>query len=769
MLNLPLAENHNTAIEETREIARNVRELTEHFSRAIDKCVPLIERLARESQHYIEQTHFQEAARALKRADNQLAESFRISFCEAIDGNEQHLEVDEESALNFYSNSLCIVTEYEMQYQLRLESSFANAMRAFEGLHFKSEWQFIENRAEHRLHRYVETLRPGTIAGMFQEAIRTHRFSEDQARIVYRIVGTRLFELTADLIGEILPATRRVAQHLRSLQHKPETANPPTEPSAKESAAKVDVTGLLRNWDVPAKLGEHDEEPLVDLDQLTAAKEIREVETEQLHQVLAKLAKQSAMEPEKALDRNQIRAALRESLSQMDSEGILGVIDRVSENTINLVSHLFEEILLNQYLIADVACQISRIQPAVIQLALTDTSLFKDSRHVVRLFLNDLTQLGLKIASKDEEGFRKIEAVVNGLLQQESMGVQQFEAAQRDLETYLRDSCYALFSTHSLVVDQEMQTASSQATLVRFFSNQHQLLEQEFPFHRMSKLIWTVILEQVITRFGVHSREWHQTTDIYSSMLWSTQRTGWQMQHRYSLNALPRLVRGLKRTFSKYGLRRDIADCFVDQLMQIHLQMLRCQGDGEAIESARSELDAFLSLKGDLFESDLPQQALLSDNEQDDADEEDWLARALPNVYEHFDAIGSLADSEDLILLPGDPGYTEEQEEVARQLVDNDAESVIRIQACFDQINALEAGDLIHLIDEQGDVQRYQLAKRSTVLGQFQFSGGESEAALNFYRPELAIEMLRGRITLIRQSNTFDEALGAVVSKIQQH
>ncbi|MBV1919665.1 MAG: hypothetical protein KUG73_03215 [Pseudomonadales bacterium] len=117
--------------------------------------------------------------------------------------------------------------------------------------------------------------------------------------------------------------------------------------NADEVATSVDVTGLLKNWDVPLSLGNKISEfdVFTDFDQMTPDTQIHTASIDDITRLLQLLSNKRLLDSDELLDVCDVRSALKESLGNLSEEGYLTVIDSVSESILNLVNHLFDESL----------------------------------------------------------------------------------------------------------------------------------------------------------------------------------------------------------------------------------------------------------------------------------------------------------------------------------------------------------------------------------------------------------------------------------------
>ncbi len=229
------------------------------------------------------------------------------------------------------------------------------------------------------------------------------------------------------------------------------------------TGSKIDVSSLIKNWNITTHLQDTDHnsfESLSDFnfEDITPDTQFHKVEIKDIVKLLDSLSKNALNESEKALNVKEIRSALKSSLSNLSEEGILTIIDKVSENVLNLVSHLFENINNDGNLIGEVAAQISRIQTPVMQVALTDTKLFQNSNHPVRKYLNTLGDLGLRISAPSEEGYLEMRDSITEILKYFDGDIEYFTEADQLLSDYIDNGFVASSLTTPLPLSNRFDT-----------------------------------------------------------------------------------------------------------------------------------------------------------------------------------------------------------------------------------------------------------------------------------------------------------------------
>ena len=121
--------------------------------------------------------------------------------------------------------------------------------------------------------------------------------------------------------------------------------------------------------------------------------------------------------------------------------------DNVAEKmTIDIVAMLFEFILRDPLVPAEVRAQLGRLQFLVLKNALFDTSLLTQKQHPVRLLLNRIGSISLGVTQADPRGERitaEVCRIVEILLRDGRGGVDQFSSMLDDFDAFIENELRA--------------------------------------------------------------------------------------------------------------------------------------------------------------------------------------------------------------------------------------------------------------------------------------------------------------------------------------
>ncbi|MDX1694344.1 MAG: DUF1631 family protein, partial [Ketobacteraceae bacterium] len=643
-------------------------------SEAYESQLTAINELAESLENYQEHSTYQSVADELSHVKPSVLHYIARQFAKTLNESRKVTSLEEEKALNFHNDHLSIVTDSEIDYQLLLEKGFSESNHNFSGMLVESGWKFCAKAKKSSANAQLDCVRPGFLALILQNAL--DQFIEDKqvARIAYRFVGAKFFTMLKGFFRDITGELSAIVESYREVEKKEEeAANKPQQsasfssnglPTADVSSSvtaedieqinktlgtNIDVTGLIKNWDIPAHLSETNDSTFdgftqLDLSQISPDTQIRTASLEDVTKLLKTLTHESLIDTDQMMDVNDVRAALKESLSKLSDEGILTVIDQMSENVLNLVSHLFSSLNESGNFIVEVQNQFARLQPPVMQVALTDTKLFQSSDHPVRAYLNQLSDLGIRISEASEEGYIELRDSVTTILKDFSGDLSVFEDQSQQLSDYTSSSIYAIKHADGEFEAKDFANAMKHSAISDFLESQNHLLEKELTFHKLLKYVWGAILARVIRRHGADSEQWKLCTEVYASVLWSTQVDATDSGKREILRSLPNIVQTIRSLFLEYSLKTELRDAILEHMIQLHLAIIRGTNGKDIKDPGGSSLEVFKAFQGKIMDD--TEDSHHAELDAIDNTSADYSEERLNNVYERFDQISPFDDNQ---------------------------------------------------------------------------------------------------------------------------
>lgn len=790
------APNTPTNYNDNSSIIKLIHSIPDLMSEAYQSQLGAIQKLAESLENFQEHKTYQNVAEELAHIKPTILNHVAKQFVKTLDSANKVTSLEEDKALNFHNDHLSIVTDSEIDYQLLLEKGFSESNHNYSGMLVESGWKFCAKTKKSPASVQLECIRPGFLALLLQTTIDSHIEDKQIARIAYRFIGANFFTLLKSFFKDITPELSELVESYREQEKAEETPatgeKQPTYagnglPVAEVSNAvsvedieeinnalgtNIDVTGLIKNWDIPAQLeGSNKKNAFegfteLDLSQISPDTQIRTASIDDVSALLKSLTHHSLIDTDQVLDMNDVRSALKESLSKLSDDGILTVIDQVSENVLNLVSHLFDSLSESGNFITDVQNQLARLQPSVMQVALTDTKIFQSNDHPVREYLNQVSELGIRISEPNEEGFIELRDSVTHILKEFSGDIELFSTQANQLKDYTDNSVYAIKHADGEFEAKDFAAAMKHSAIADFLDSQNHLLEKELTFHKLLKYVWGAILARIIRRHGTESEQWKACTEVYASVLWSTQVDATEQGKREILRSLPSIVQTIRSLFLEYNLKTELRDAILEHMIQLHLAIIRGTDGKNISDPGGSSLDVFKCLQGKIIED--TQDAHHAELDAIDARDTDFNDEHLSNVYERFDQISPFDDNQPHSGDSVDWGDISSEDEamIVQIRGDHGEHSNENLQAVFARLNHVPL-ETVFMLTHNTQQVRCKLVKKSVTFGKFTFRVFESGDLIEKNKGELAVDIIRGNARQIDEHNMFDNALERVVMQIQ--
>jgi hypothetical protein len=671
---------------------------------------------------------------------------------DSCNGFTESENISADRVIHFCSDELALITDSELSQQLQLEKSFNLACDLFESMRVASGQKFLPIGHELPSDNVMYSVEPGALAWALQHSIASLIADKSVVRVIYRFVGARFFAVIGDSYEKAVPALAGVVK-----RHKPKASASVSHGTpgmlveemgdfgeeselVKAFASRPDILELLRKNDIPSSMSDESHESLNDiaLDQLRPDTQIRTMSVEDVMGVLRRYSEDDTGED--------LREVLRDALSNLSTDNVVSIIDRVSENVLNLVSHLFAEMNENSQFIPAVKKQLKRLQSPVTQVALVDAELFHRDEHPVRQYLNMVGRLGSLVTSEDEEGFRRLRSNIGTFLKAYNGDTETFRAATGSLTDFVENSEYAIKWQNEELAPQDYKAGMRFVPVRDYLEGMAALLSHELSFHKLTKFVFSAILSKTLVRHGEESPEWKRVTGTYSNILWSTQASANDDGKRLVLRSLPGIVRELRLLCEDYGVKGSVRGMLLDRMFDIHMQIIHGR-DGALIEESSDMIrQTFASLRGRVLEDDNCEYYTESDALFN-------MATDLPvdprnNVYERFDAISGFDNPESIM---------------------NDADQSMEDDSMEARFRALEQVPITTVFEmtDNDVMQRFMLKEKSVVLGRFTFVSADQHTTLTLTKAQLVLRLMKGEARRVEEDAWFDRGLDQVFRKLK--
>lgn len=696
---------------------------------------------------------FRKVHLALQGNTQEIGHLFDKLLSQSCSGKSRAESISAEHALNFYSEELSLISESELNHQLMLEHAFNTAHDSYEGMRLSTGFKFLPASVVLPGADVLASTSPGVLAWMLQHTLETIVSNKNVVRVIYRFAGSRFFSgLPTVYVQSTAPLTALVSMY------KPVMA-PATFPRSAEGmlvnnvendqelteaikafAARPDLVELLKKQEIPASFNDDNIPSLTDIafESLRPDTIIKTASVDDVMEILRQYSQDDNGED--------LRSTLKNALTDLSTDNMVTIIDRMSENVLNLVSHLFTELCETDTFIPAVKKQLHRLQSPVTQVALVDSNLFQSEQHPIRYYLNTVGRLASQITTEEEEGYRRLSNNINYFTKAFCGDVGLFSSAADTLVDFVEKTEYAVKWQNDELAPDDFQKNLRFIPVRDYLDSMAALLSRELSFHKIMKFVWSSILTRALHRHGEESPEWKNLTDVYSNAMWSTQASANDGGKRLVLRSLPGIVNGVREVCREYKVKDNVRELLLNHMFDIHMQIIRGT-DGALIEESQESVRAlFESLKGTILEDDgceyyREQDALLPGMES-------VPLNPLQNVYERFDAISSF----------GNPAASNHD--------DNDGNlAEAGMQEQFRRLEQLPLASVFEFVEESV-AQRYFLKEKSIPLGRFTFCSSDGKTSFTRSKAELVLAIMRGEARRVDDDVWFERGLNQVFKKL---
>ncbi|MCH8506634.1 MAG: DUF1631 domain-containing protein, partial [Ectothiorhodospiraceae bacterium] len=230
-----------------------------------------------------------------------------------------------------------------------------------------------------------------------------------------------------------------------------------------------------------------------------------------------------------------------------------GNLGRMEDDTIDIVSLLFDAILDDPNLPDTIKALIARLQIPVLKVALLDRAFFSHKQHPARRLINEMARAGIGWTDSGQVGgdplYRRIESTVNNILENFRDDVTLFDQCLEEFQTFLAEERERTRQIEQRTrqaaegkarvdgareqVDRELQTIIGQRQLPRVVSR---LLEEAW-----SKVLFITLLKE-----GSDGEGWRNQLEVAKRLVWSVETKSSHAERKQLVAEIPGLLHDLR-------------------------------------------------------------------------------------------------------------------------------------------------------------------------------------------------------------------------------
>ncbi|MDC0663922.1 DUF1631 domain-containing protein [Marinobacter sp. SS21] len=417
-------------------------------------------------------------------------------------------------------------------------------------------------------------------------------------------------------------------------------------------------------------------------------------------------------------------------------------LKQVDNDVINLVSMLFEFILEDRQLPAEMKALIGRLQIPVLKVALSDQSFFNRGGHPARKLLNELALAGLSWSPKGE-GQRdplkdKIESVVGQLLDNYSDNIELFAELLTDFSHFMD-----LDNRRRALVEQRLRDAEEgRAKQEQAKTKVDEVLAELSGDRDVPPVVveflenpWRKYLQWSVLRDGDGSSRWASAVELTRQLIWSVDPQPVVEQTRSDLlRAIPSIVDGLRKGLQTISWDPFATDNAIRDLELAHVDVFQRLVTSQMVERSPQ-----------LREPDVA------------------AVEAQPAIAPLETTTAQSAQSAQPAAAPSEPsaGMSPGPQ--------SDAQSGERVgEEWLARADALRVGSWVELLSH-GNRVRCKLAAFIKTTGKYIFVNRNGAKVAEYFRDDLARALADQEIAMLDDGLIFDRALESIIDNLRSN
>ena len=439
----------------------------------------------------------------------------------------------------------------------------------------------------------------------------------------------------------------------------------------------------------------------------------------------------------------QLKQELLDQVNKLSGETKPHHVSSADEDTIDLVGMLFEFILQDRNLPAEIQALLGRLQIPYLKVAILDKHLFAQKTHPARRLLDALADAGKSWSEESDKDRRlhdRIRQVVESILTDFDDDVAIFERELENfagfMEQYHRRAEIAeqraAEATRGREKLQDARRIAAREILAR-------IEERNLPpvVHAVLSRPWANYLVLTLLRQGENSDEWKNALRFADEFVWSALPKTNDLERTRLRALLPQLEKALRHGLATVAYHDNDVKQLMQELSQFYQRLL----DGQKVEvkTAKEVITA-------------------------------GAAAAMPPANTS-DAPAAAAPAEaPAAALPAAPATQSPVEEIVLNTTTEETspeENYSEDDEFLRLAREIRVGTWVEFADDQGNRERAKLSWISPISSKYLFVNRRGLKVCDKTVFALAAEMRRGSTIVLEEVPLFDRALDAIVARLR--
>jgi hypothetical protein len=439
----------------------------------------------------------------------------------------------------------------------------------------------------------------------------------------------------------------------------------------------------------------------------------------------------------------QLKQELLEQVNKLSGESKPHHVSSADEDTIDLVGMLFEFILQDRNLPAEIQALLGRLQIPYLKVAILDRHLFAQKTHPARRLLDALADAGKSWSEESDKDRRlhdRIRQVVESILTDFDDDVAIFD---RELESFA--GFMEQYHRRAEIAEQRAAEATrgreklQDARRIAAREILARIEERNLPpvVHAVLSRPWANYLVLTLLRQGENSDEWKNALRFADEFVWSALPKTNDLERTRLRALLPQLEKALRHGLATVAYHDNDVKQLMQELSQFYQRLL----DGQKVEvkTAKEVITAGAAAA-------MP--AANTSNAPAAAPAEAPVASAVPVAPATQSPVEEIVLNTTTEETSPEENYSEDDEflKLAREI---------------------KVGTWVEFADDQGNRERAKLSWISPISSKYLFVNRRGLKVCDKTVFALAAEMRRGSTIVLEEVPLFDRALDAIVARLR--
>jgi hypothetical protein len=484
-------------------------------------------------------------------------------------------------------------------------------------------------------------------------------------------------------------------------------------------------------------------------------------------------------QPVASIDPQTLRSTTQQLLGDFRQQNA-GQVNGTDNQTIDVVSMLFDFFFDDDALPTPIKVLIGRLQIPILKVAIIDKDFFNQKKHPARKLLDSISRASLGWSDNNGEQqalIDKTEEIVNFLIDEFDDDIGVFEKALIDFENFVseenRESEKAVQALQKQEQQKDLRIQEARNAAAQVITKLTANRELSFEVSDFLETTWSSVLFNAYLSLGESSNQWRNLKRISTTFVWTLVPKFSEEERVKIIKTIPALLRALSKGMELIKISTEVQNRIFRTLATEHARIVKqtsknivTRVDDETVWPQDGGAAAFAKAQGidpaeaiDLeFTMDARGEVEIVENEEDDDSITIISAAPTSDVIDDLNQFtsgvkeGEIRVDEEIVLVSEKDDFFD--------LVDES-------EKFLGQAQAIEIGDWVEFTESSSKTLIARLSWKSNVTGNLLFVNRQGHKVRNFTINGLAMEFRAGRVKCVESSSVFDRAIYTIMSKMQ--